>query len=228
MALRILMATFGFLELYPEETPDILNRTMMCAFLCASICFEIARREETTEGQLQHYLFTRNYVEHYRKRLAMAGENTDARERFVKLIVYDFESAAKLKNWDALEKLVDEAKDVPSSDTVEVFGKMGDLVGCAMAPERIVKMVWKRIVDHQMTLQEQVGLRTMSAWIRMVVQFSLKRDPDDVEEAFGQALELTRGAREDSPYPDEELQWLTGEGFFLGLCCNWTILTVSV
>ena len=36
-ALRILTATFGFLEMYQDANPDIKRRGMLCAYLCSAL-----------------------------------------------------------------------------------------------------------------------------------------------------------------------------------------------
>lgn len=211
LALGILTATFGFLELYTNLDSDITRRSLQCAYLCSGISIELARRNETKEGQLQHYLFTRNHVENFRKRFGPAefSGDGDIVDLYARMLPWDFESAAKLKNWDALVKIVEDTKDLPGEHVVRAFAVMGDVVMSARSPDQTLLTVLQRIVEHQMGLLVNVGMRKMSGWIRLLVQFSLKRDLDAAEDGIRRAIELTRSASAEK-YPEEELAWLTG------------------
>ena len=87
-------------------------RQMFCYFLAASLNIVLARRENALDLQLQHYTYVRNAAEKLRIIAArqldsLSGElRHDIQRKYASLCVYDFEAAARLKSWDALDYLV--------------------------------------------------------------------------------------------------------------------------
>jgi len=218
-ALKLFTACLGFTELFPNDIEaakhaEITHRKLCLHYLCANLCINIARLDETIEGQLQHYLISRNHVEGFRKIYAdWAGrseeESRDMREKFDKLIPFDFEGATKLKKWDELDQLVEEAifLDAQNSFALEYIA---DIVMCVTTPQITALNVLHRIVEHKITVQYN-DMQKLATWIRWLIQFSLSRDTNIVDVLVTQAIELAKGADSDNQYPEAELEWLIGE-----------------
>jgi hypothetical protein len=233
MALRILNVCTEFMKLYQEDQntkAEITYRRLLCYYLAATLCIDIARHSDTLEGKLQHYLLTRNHIEGFRSLFSDAeisdsnpcesmGESggcfskfiPELRERFLSLLPFDFESAAKLKNWESLSDLVEEAIILSPPDKIQTLEIMADIVVASVAPGAAVVGVLKKIVEY-MLMKKMVELKKTARWVRYAVQFALVRDPKSAEEMLGVAVECARVNGKDA-YPESELQWLTGESF---------------
>jgi hypothetical protein len=220
-ALKIFETTMGFTELYQNtleavEPEEVTQRQLFLYYLCACLCINIARLDGTVEGQLQHYLYTRSHADGFRKLHATwvgrsEHEILDMRQKFATLLHFDFEAATRLKNWEILANLVDEAisLDAPESNVLEYIA---DLVIHAAAPQTTALIVLQKIVDHKIAVQYN-RMTKLAAWIRWLVQFAMMRDHRLVEALLTQAIGLAKQAEADNQYPDEELQWLTGTEF---------------
>jgi hypothetical protein len=221
IALRIFEATIGFTELCqstPEakEPEEVIHRRLSLCYLCANLCITIARLEGTIERQLQHYLYTRDHVEGFRKLYAdwigrSEVEIHDMKQKLATLLHLDFEAATKLKNWEVLGELTDEAisLDAPESNVLEFIA---DLVIHAATPQTTALIVLQKIVDHKIAVQYNQREK-LAVWIRWLINFAMVRDHRVVEALLMQALALAKHTTADRPYPDEELQWLTGKNF---------------
>lgn len=219
ITLRIFTACLGFTELFPSDIgaakyAEITHRKLCLHYLCTNMCINIARLDETIEGQLQHYVFTRGHVEGFRKVYTdwegrSEEESKDMREKFDKLLPFDFEGATKLKLWDELDQLVDEAilLDAQNSFALEYIA---DIVMCATTPQTTALNVLHRIVEHKITVQYN-DMQKLATWIRWLIQFSLSRDASIVETLLTQAIELAKCADPDNRYSEAELEWLIGE-----------------
>ncbi|KAF8252313.1 SPO22-domain-containing protein [Wilcoxina mikolae CBS 423.85] len=214
-SLRIINACIGFMKLYPEdmgssEYAEIIRRRLLCYYLCAALCIEIARMADDLESKLQHYLLVRNHVESFRTLLGdwsgrIERGFDEVKDKLAILLPFDFEGAIQLKNWGVIGQLVDEAILLDNGTVLQVIA---DVVICSCAPENVVLLVLKRILDHLVTVPD-TNLENLARWIRYTVQFSLVRDSQTAEAIISQALELARNAKADNVYPDEELHWLT-------------------
>jgi hypothetical protein len=220
-ALRILTACAGFLELYPKEMDsnnlaDVSYRRLLCYYLCASLCIQIARLESHIEAQLQHYLMARTFFKSFQEaleELTIRGERSqeemnDIQGKRATLIAYDFEAAAKLKNWDSLDQMIDEALSM-DNQSGKVLECMCDITLCSEAPARIKMLVLQKVVDHMISDQKSEIVK-LARWIRCMVQFSIVWDRTVAESLLLQAIELARHTKREAPYPEEEIQWLIG------------------
>ena len=114
---RLIQSCIGYIELYPTElendkADDLHVRRMSCNFLAASLYTVMARREDVVEIRLQHYLAVRHAAEAFRDLIVermndlFECSNDDLRHKFISILVYDFEAAARLKLWDVLGHLI--------------------------------------------------------------------------------------------------------------------------
>lgn len=190
-SIRILDACQKFLHMCPENK-EVIHRRATCAYLCASLGVEVARTVDVLETQLQEYIGVRKYVQLY--------STTQEVEKKDRMMLYDFEAAARLKDWDSLGTLVQEAA---SADVASIEG-MADIIICSGAPEKTVLVTLKGLLDYMLAQNREVG--KLARWIRSLVQVSLVCDFSVTCALLEQAIELVRS----SGYPEEELTWLVG------------------
>lgn len=217
--MRIFTVCLGFTELFPSDIEtakyaEITHRKLCLHYLCANMCINIARLDETIEGQLQHYVFTRNHIEGFRRMHTdwtgrSEEETKDMREKFDKLLPFDFEGATKLKKWDELDQLVDEAISLDAQNSF-ALEYIADIVMCATTPQTTALNVLHQIVEHKITVQYS-DMQKLATWIRWLIQFSLTRDETLVETLLNQAIELAKSADPGNQYSEAELEWLIGE-----------------
>lgn len=228
--LRIFSTIRGLLDLFPEDLdPAVYAENsyhyILCDFLTASLSFELARSEDSVEQQLQHYLHARQYISSFRSRLPELPnrperEMSDLRERMAVLLGYDFEAAIRLKSWNDLLLLVDEAVNMPLDPAWEVLGVMMDLILQSDAQGRLVLTVVQRLLDKMLMMKNR-KLENISRFMRSLVQLSLMKDFNFAEEFLTQAVELARNAQRDDPYPPEELQWLVATTWNKAIDFTW-------
>lgn len=173
--LRIFNACTGFTRLYPEDIEaskfaEIIRIRLLCFYLCAALCTEIARMADNLESKLQHYLLTRNHVENFRVLLGewsrrMEHGLDDIKDKLDILLPFDFEGAVMLKNWEVLGQLIDETI-LLDKDTI--LGVMADIVVSSGAPENIILLVLKKILDYLVTVTD-TNLNKLARWIRYTV-----------------------------------------------------------
>lgn len=91
---------------------DLHLRQTFCYFLAGSLNVVLARRENALDIKQQYYICVRNAAEKLRIIAArqlesLSGElRHDIQRKYASLCVYDFEAAARLKSWHALDFLV--------------------------------------------------------------------------------------------------------------------------
>jgi hypothetical protein len=198
----------------PGVISDLPYRRVLCQYLCSSLCIEIARLEGNLEQQLNYYKIARNHIAMFRKsfgRVAKRPEREviDAKQRLATLVVYDFEAATRLKDWEVLIDLVEEGITM-ETECENVIERFSDLIIGCNAPEKTVTQVLQHIVNYMISSQARDTTK-LARWIRFLVQYSLVRDLKTAEGLLVQAIELARDAQADGTYPDEEIQWLAGQ-----------------
>lgn len=200
---------------------------MLCDFLCASLSIELARLEDSVETQLQHYLKTRNYISSFRSRLPeIQGrpepEMADLNNRFSVLLGYDFEAAVRLKAWNDLEGLVDEATEIdmdPNLDST-VMEVMAHMILSSDAQVKMIFTILRKVLDKMITTGRK-RLENIARLIRSVVQLALLKDWNFAAEMLSQALELARNAEPGDKYPGEEIEWLVATTWNKSIDFTW-------
>lgn len=146
--LRIIQVCTEFTMLYPEDmnseaAAETIYRRLLCFYASALLCVEMARLASTLERKLRHYALARKYVEDFRVLYVKwngisESEVLEMKEKFISLLPFDFEGAVGLRDWKALDKLVDEAV---SFGTPTVQEGIADLVVSSAAPRNYVQLV---------------------------------------------------------------------------------------
>ncbi|KAI5800044.1 meiosis protein SPO22/ZIP4 like-domain-containing protein [Geopyxis carbonaria] len=217
LTLRILTTCGKIMELYPEDIDcvvyvEISHRRLLCDYLCASLCIEMARIEEGIEKQLQRYLIAKNFIRSFRKelpeRMAQLAEKDkqDLQKKQTSLITYDFEAATKLKEIDTLHEIVDESINF-ANDTISQLNIMSDIVLCSGFPGEIVLAVLQKLVGAMINAKNYENAK-LARWIRYLVQLAMVKDSTVAETFLLQAVELVRNSKGRGSYPQEEIQWL--------------------
>ena len=109
--IRMIASCTTFIDLYPNDldintVDDLSLRKSFCFFLSTSLLTVMARQEDFLEAQLQHYRDARRAVQSFRS-VALpqmeklgGGAKQDLQRKYTSLLAYDFEAAARLKEWD--------------------------------------------------------------------------------------------------------------------------------
>lgn len=103
------------LDVESPQAEDLSLKTLFCQFIMASATVSIARAQDNIEEQAQYYLMTRHNVESFDEELQRRLDGfdrtctVDILDKFVTLLVFDFEAALYLQKWDGLGQIVRKA-----------------------------------------------------------------------------------------------------------------------
>lgn len=219
-SLRILSTCIRFLDLYPDDidepkSAEISYRRLLCHYLCACISVELARAEDNIETQLQHYLVSRRHVQEFRGKRDSVQRNAedgiqDLGKKFGILLGYDFEAAVRLKDWESLRGIVEEAAVSCNNKGISVFEVVTDILISSEAPSR-TKLIMMQIILNYTVPSPMASVVKLSRWIRTLVQLSIAKDPKVTEALLVEVIDVTKNRSDGQKYPNEEIQWLTGK-----------------
>ncbi|KAL6901334.1 meiosis protein SPO22/ZIP4 like domain-containing protein [Trichoderma evansii] len=145
--IRIFEACLAFSHLYPEDLPasdgnEIAVMAMRCHFVVSSALISLARTEDKVDEQLQYYLEASRHIREFDAILETERNKTqdeniiiDLMAKLSTLLVFDFEAATALKNWDGLNEIVRKAKTCQDEVT---YKAMGDCILRSTAPGKEV------------------------------------------------------------------------------------------
>lgn len=143
--IRIFKACLAFSHFYPKDLPEsdgseIAIMAMRCHFVVSSALISLARTEDKVDEQLQYYLEARRHIREFDAMLETRFDTTqdesviiDLMAKLSTLLVFDFEAAAALKNWDSLNEIVRKAKTCRDEVT---YKAMGDCMLRSRAPAK--------------------------------------------------------------------------------------------
>lgn len=218
-SLRILLTCIRFLDLYPDDIDgptlaEISYRRLLCHYLCGCISVELARAEDNIETQLQHYLESRRHIQEFRGKrgsvqCSTEDETHDLEKKFGILLGYDFEAATRLKDWEALRGIVEEAVSF-NNKGISVFEIITDVLISSEAPSR-VKLIIMQVILNYTVPSPMANVVKLSRWIRTLVQLSIARDPKVTETLLVEVIDVTKSRNDGQKYPNGEIQWLTGK-----------------
>lgn len=204
--------------MYPDDideptSAEILYRRLLCHYLCACISVELARAEDNIETQLQHYLVSRRHVQEFRGKRGSVQRNAeddiqDLEKKFGILLGYDFEAAARLKDWEALRGIVEEVASCKNKG-ISVFEIITDVLISSEAPSRI-KLIIMQVILNYTVPSPMTNVVKLSRWIRTLVQLSITKDPKVTEALLVEVIDVTKNRTNGQKYPNEEIEWLTG------------------
>lgn len=141
--IRIFKACLAFSHFYPEDLPasddsEIAIMATRCHFVVSSALISLARTEDKVDEQLQYYLEARQHVRKFDAILEAKLDTTqeesvtmDLMAKLSTLLVFEFEAATALKDWDSLNEIVRKAKICQDEVT---YKAMGDCILRSKAP----------------------------------------------------------------------------------------------
>jgi hypothetical protein len=140
--IRIFTACLGFIACYPQDLPmqdsaDLSLMAMRCHFILAAAQISLARTTDQVAEQAQRYLEVRQHASAFQEYMCNGVNHLDERvvqdvhTKSATTIVFDFEGAVALKNWDELGTIVRRAR--LCGDEV-VLKAMGDCLLRSNAP----------------------------------------------------------------------------------------------
>lgn len=132
----ILEACVKITNLFPNDqemhaTTDISSKRLICRFLIASALAALVRRPSMPESEEQTIEDCQSMREHIRtfhaelkKQGKLVGDSrpSDMLGKLSVLVVFDFEGAIRLGDWDELESICETAASCHESDTLRVLG----------------------------------------------------------------------------------------------------------
>ncbi|OLN95249.1 Regulator of drug sensitivity 2 [Colletotrichum chlorophyti] len=130
---RMFDSCLAIAKRYPTDLPaeaasDLTFRTMFCNFVAAAALVSLARAEDNVELQLQHYLVLRRHVEAYDNALQARLAGLDPRladdltAKLATLLVFDFEAAMALHDYQALGYIIRTARTCRDVDALKAMG----------------------------------------------------------------------------------------------------------
>lgn len=118
--IRIFTSCLSILGQYPPDIPaddekDNSLKAMCCHFVVAAAFVSIARSEDAAEARCEKYAELRRHVAGFDGEFQkyMASLDADILEdllgKFATLLIFDFEGAVALQNWDDLREIIAKA-----------------------------------------------------------------------------------------------------------------------
>ncbi|KAH8677915.1 meiosis protein SPO22/ZIP4 like-domain-containing protein [Xylariales sp. PMI_506] len=212
---RLLQACKSIMEYYPQDLPaedtgDISLRGIFCSFIISTTYTALAREEDSNEKRLQYYLALRKYVTVFESELEGCSINLDEgfkqdlHSKFKTLIVFDFEAAVSLKNWEDLPNIARKAKECSDVNTLQA---MVDCVLKAEKPPIQVLFSTIRTIINEIWLLENFDVAKLAKYLRCLVQITLP----DKQISLNLLVEIGK------PFPMCEVEWLTTTSFNHGI-----------
>ncbi|TEA13067.1 Zinc cluster transcription factor acuM [Colletotrichum sidae] len=245
---RLFECCLEIFKFYPEDLPedtsiDLALRAMCCHFVLAAALVSLARTEDNREEQLQLYLNARKHVEAYDglmqawiKRLEKLTVH-DLTEKLSTLLVFDFEAAMALKDYDAPGKIIRIAKSLKS---VESLKAMGDICLRAKLPGHELYHFLGVIVNELWEL-EQMKPEKLARYIRCMFHAVRPLDVSLGQKLIRQTIDVAKIGSENGNhnFPREELEWLVAESFNMAVdvyrsgqaddeCDSWADLAMNL
>jgi hypothetical protein len=132
--IRIFKACLAFSHFYPTDLSasddnEIAMMVIRCHFVVSSALISLARTEDKVDEHLQYYLEARRHIREFdamlETKLDTTQEESVAKDLVAKLstlLVFDFEAATSLKDWDSLNVIVRRAKICQDELTYKAMG----------------------------------------------------------------------------------------------------------
>ncbi|KAK6447658.1 hypothetical protein FP744_10003908 [Trichoderma asperellum] len=224
--IRIFKACLAFSHFYPKDLPEsdgseIAIMAMRCHFVVSSALISLARTEDKVDEQLQYYLEARRHIREFDAMLETRFDTTqdesviiDLMAKLSTLLVFDFEAAAALKNWDSLNEIVRKAKTCRDEVT---YKAMGDCMLRSRAPAKVMFSTMRLIINEIFEL-EKFDYEKLMKYIRCMFQVIMGTDDASAFQLLEQALQIASEANEiGNKLPSAEVEWLVATAFNHGI-----------
>ncbi|KAI8316407.1 Transcriptional regulator [Colletotrichum sp. SAR11_59] len=205
-----------------DSMVDLRFRTMFSHFVMAAGKISIARTEDNTEKQLQCYLDARKHVKAYdclfqvQATAADALTKKDLNIKLAALLVFDFEAALALKDYDGLGEILQLAR---TCKDVRSWKAVGDLaLGGKLPGDKLYSTLG--IVVNEIWELESMKCDKLAKYTRCMFQAVRLLDAESGQKVILQAIGVAKSAKETpNPYPTEELEWLATTAFNQAVDC---------
>ncbi|SPO03319.1 uncharacterized protein DNG_06001 [Cephalotrichum gorgonifer] len=215
--IRIFKACLSILEQYPADIPlddakDISLKAMCCHFVVAAALVSVARTEDEIEVRQQSYGELRKHIVgfdgHFRESVETLDADVlaDILGKMATLLIFDFEGAVALGQWDDLREIVTMASEC--GDAVAYKAMADCLLRAQEVPGQVMFSTMRGIINRLSSI-ESMGAEDMARYIRCLFQVVLPLEGGMAFQLVADALQLVReSATTEQRLPDEELEWL--------------------
>ncbi|PTB40057.1 hypothetical protein M441DRAFT_459152 [Trichoderma asperellum CBS 433.97] len=221
---------------------EIAIMAMRCHFVVSSALISLARTEDKVDDQLQYYLEARRHIREFDAMLEIKFDTTqyesviiDLMAKLSTLLVFDFEAATALKNWDSLNEIVRKAKTCQDEVT---YKAMGDCILRSRAPAKVMFSTMRLIINEIFEL-EKFDYEKLMKYIRCMFQVILGTDDISALQLLEQALQIASEANEiGNQLPSAEVEWLVATTFNHGIeyyvrgeadaCHRWSLKAMNL
>jgi hypothetical protein len=212
-ACTLIVAALPRKDLPLAAMAEISLKLLFCHFVIAAGLVALAREEENDESRLQNYLVMQHHVKAFEKELEIRMLNLDENcqedmlYRLSRLLVFDFEGATALKQW---EQLGDVVRRVRPCQSVSAYQSMGDCLLRSSAPSQFLFSTMRAIIGELSHL-EQADFTRLTKYIRCLFQAMLPVNEDRALQLIGEAASMAEqasGKGRIGEWPDSEVQWL--------------------
>ncbi|PGH12790.1 hypothetical protein AJ79_04014 [Helicocarpus griseus UAMH5409] len=239
--LSLVNTCIKFIYQYPdqlslEEFYDIALRRLLCHFLGASLSIAQARLQTDTEAKRGYYIDTRNHIQNFRGTLCgdiktpREDHYDDLLKKHRTLLVFDFEAAVRLGQWESLSEIIEESASYADDN---LYGSFSDAIFCSDVPVENSSRVLQQIITNMIRCGQAKSVGKISRWIRCHFKLGLYSDVEMAESVLDQAYVFARDSHahhqqneerekeqqesQTAPlpncYPEEELEWLSTTTF---------------
>ncbi|KAL7969957.1 meiosis protein SPO22/ZIP4 like domain-containing protein [Trichoderma sp. SZMC 28014] len=199
--IRIFKACLAFSNFYPTD-------------FSAS---DDTRTEDKVDEHLQYYLEARRHIKEFDVVLETKLDKfqqesflIDLIAKLSTLLVFDFEAATALKDWDSLNEIVRRAKICQDEVT---YKAMGDCMLRSKAPGKVMFSTMQLIINEIFEL-EKFDYEKLMKYIRCMFQVILGTDDVSALQLIDQALQIAGEANEiGNKLPSAEVEWLVATTF---------------
>ncbi|CAG8790667.1 7007_t:CDS:10, partial [Racocetra persica] len=198
-SIQLFDIAYKFLNKYPEETLEHINRKRLCIF--TSLCGKLfLSRQQNSISQKRDLLQqTLASIEQYKKLKKTLGKRkrstlddvqenkSTAQSDMILIILFEFEAKIKLGLWNELLTAA-EAYDfeVPS----KIFERMAELLINENKCPSTVIFSTLQVLLNSITKRKQVDIEQFSRWFRMLIITSMAKDKQASAQYFDQALDI--------------------------------------
>ncbi|CAG8503528.1 13700_t:CDS:10 [Cetraspora pellucida] len=225
-SIQLFDIAYKFLNEYPEETLEHINRKRLCIFtsLCGKLFLSRQQNSIAQKRDLLHQ--TLASVDQYKKLKKTLGKRkrstlddiqenkSTAQSDMILIILFEFEAKIKLGLWNELLTAA-EAYDfeVPS----RIFERMAELlISENECPSTVISSTLQ-VLLNSITKRKQVDIEQFSRWFRMLIITSMVKDKQASAQYFDQALDILNQECSKKKYPEEEIQWLMVNAWNYGI-----------
>ncbi|CAG8478234.1 1586_t:CDS:10 [Paraglomus brasilianum] len=218
IAIQLFGIAYKFLELYKEETVEILAWKRLCLFTCiAGRIFQsrdsivMEEKESLLEKSLADiilYQKIRNVLQ-MRKQLNSETivEPQQAESDVMLVFLFEFEAKLQLKRWNEIREMLDDARKYELNMPFKVYERMMELLIIDReCPSEILSATLQALLNS-LSSQPHSEYTRFSRWFRMLLISALHQDKHVAHQYFVQATDILKNCPHQS-YPEEEIQWM--------------------